>query len=226
MFDSQTQARINQSCTEAFVNYLNASGAAYQAMAHQMLRAWGQSVDAFVESAQSGASPSNRAVQRYGDPRTSPGLGGAACMMPWAAVPNAMMQANPMAAFNPFGVPYGMFSPFAPWFDMLKPMQSQAWPMAVGMISVGVPEQIAWPTARGNAAAMDAFNVAASSLEKAFAEYQKTGAARDMTTRAPPPAARVERMDGPAANPFTLAFAITPFNPGFLIDFFAPFSKR
>lgn len=212
MFDVETQTRFNKSCTEAVVNYLNASGAAYQAMADQMLRMWGQSVDAFVDSAQ----PPGRSgyTERYvRDERAS---GANFPMLPWAAVPNAMVGTNPMASLSPFGVPYGMFSPFAPFMEMMNPLQAAAWPMAVGMISVGVPEQIAWPTARGNAAAMDAFNVAANSVEKALKEYKAEPRSRRS----------VSSIEGGDANPFTLVFAVMPFNPSLMMQFFAPFQSR
>ncbi len=232
MFDANSQARFNKSCTDAFVNYLHASSAAYQAMADNMLKMWGQSVDAMVEGAQNaGASASrSRDVGFRGNVSTGAGRGAAACMMPWAAVPGAMMQSNPLASFNAFNMPYGMFSPFAPWLEMMKPFQSPAWPMAVGMISVGVPEQVAWPTARGNMAAMNAFNLAADSLEKAFKSYQE-GQGGPATARATSgESARngyVTRMESrDTANPFTVAFAISPFNPGLLMEFFAPYRPR
>ncbi len=211
MFDADSQVRFNKSCAEAVVNYLNASGAAYQAMAQQMLNMWGQSVDTLLETAQ----PQNgsRFPQPYRAERANP-IGAAASMMPWAAIPNSMMNANPMASFNALGTPYGMFSPFAPWLEMMKPSHYNAWPMAFGMISVGVPEQVAWPTARANLAAIDAFNVAANSVEKALADYQPD--------TKPVPVTSVESMP----NPLTLAFAVTPFNPNLLMQFFQPFRSR
>lgn len=212
MFDPQTQARFNQSCTEAFVNYLNASGAAYQAVAQQMLQAWGQSVDAMMEASK---VPGGMASHRM--PAASSG-GAAACMMPWAAVPNAMTSVNPMASLTPFGMPYGMFSPFAPWLEMMKPAQANAWPMAVGMISFGVPQQVAWPAAKANMAALDAFQVAANSVEKALADYKSSAT--------PEPRGRVERLERRGESPASLAFTVMPFNPTFLMDFFNPYRAR
>ena len=86
--------------------------------------------------------------------------------------------------------------------------------MAFGMISVGVPEQVAWPTARANLAAIDAFNVAANSVERALADYQ--------TDTKLAPVTKTESVP----NPLTLAFAITPFNPNLLMQFFQPFRTR
>lgn len=208
MFDVRTQERFNKSCTEAVVNYLNASGAAYQAVAGQMLRMWGQSVDNLIEQTQQ-ASGTALTSTRSSSPSLN-GNGAASCVMPWAALPSSMFPGNQLATLNPFGVPYGMFAPMTPFLDMMKPFQATAWPMAVGMISFGVPEQVAWPTARGHAAAMDAYNVAANSVEKAFSDYR-----RDQ--RAP---SRVERFEQDAPTPFTLAFAIMPFDPDMLMRFF------
>lgn len=220
MYDADTQARFNKSCTEAVVNYLNAQGAAYQAVADQMLKMWGQSVDAFVEGAQS--SKPGREMQLF-QPSQPSRSGGFDCMMPWAAVPNAMMGgANPLAAFSPFGqapdARYGMFSLFAPWMEMMMPKNATAWPMAVGMISIGVPENVAWPTARGNAAAMDAFGLAAKSVEKAFEAY---GA--KPTPNKEPVFSRVEET---SPKPLAVTFAVMPFNPALLTEFFMPFRPR
>lgn len=217
MFDSSAQDRFNKSCTDAVVNYLNASGAAYQAVAGQMLRVWGQSVDAFIEqSQQTHGRSTSRTTNPYNLP-TAP-RGSASCMMPWAALPSAMTPSNPFASFTPFGVPYGMFTPMAPWMEMMKPFQSTAFPMAVGMISFGVPEQVAWPAARGNAAALDAYNIAANSMEKALSDYRRE------QERTPTKVQRIEHTEVP--NPFTLAFAIMPFNPDMLMKFFAPQTER
>jgi len=213
MLDADSQVRFNKSCTEAVVNYMNASGAAYQAMAQQMLQMWGQSVDNLLETAQQQTNSRSLAPQSYSAERRNP-MGAAACMMPWAAIPNGMMNANPMATLNPFGMPYGVFTPFAPWLEMMKPSQFNAWPMAFGMISVGVPEQVAWPTARANVAALDAFNVAANSVEKALADYR--------TEANPSPI----RTTSAASNPFSVAFSITPFNPNLLMQFFSPFRSN
>lgn len=218
MMDVETQARFNKSCTEAMVNYLNASGAVYQSIADQMLRMWGQSVDSFVEAAQK--SQTGEPQQLFQAPSRSD-RGRADCMMPWAAVPNAMMMGcNPMASFSPFGgkSEYGFFSPFAQWMEMMQPKNSTAWPMAVGMISVGVPEQVAWPTARGNAAALDAFGAAAKSVEDSFKAYRASSSA--------PTQPSFSRIEEQSPNPFTIAFAVMPLNPAMLMQLFTPFRPR
>ncbi|MBU1209916.1 MAG: hypothetical protein KJ587_01425 [Alphaproteobacteria bacterium] len=220
MFDFDTQARFNESCTKAVVNYLNASGAAYQAMTDQMLRAWGQSIDTFVENANSQRSSGGMQIFQPGHTGQYGQSGKFDYMLPWAAVPNAIMRANPLASLTPFGAGsgYGMFSPLAPWMEMMMPRNATAWPMAVGMISLGVPEQVAWPTARGNAAAMDAYSVAAKSVEKALTAF---GAAAKATT-----APVLNRVEAQVPNPFSVTFAIMPFQPAMLMEFFKPFRPR
>jgi len=218
MLDVDTQARFNKSCTEAMVNYFNASGAAYHSMAHQMLRMWGQSVDALVEDTKK-AQPANP-LQMF-QPTDSSQSCGFNYMMPWAAVPNGMMAgSNPMASFSPIGSNsvYGMYSPIANWMEMMQPKNTTAWPMAIGMISFGVPDQVAWPTARGNAAAMDAFEVAAKSVEQAFGAY-----AADPDANSKPAFSQIEEN---AVNPFNAAFTVMPFDPEALMKLFTPFRPR
>ncbi|MCH9806315.1 MAG: hypothetical protein K0U74_01155 [Alphaproteobacteria bacterium] len=208
MFDVNSQARFNKNCADAMVNYMQASGAAYQAMADQMLQMWGQSVDAMVQSGQQ--SPRLTQSPNFFQPPSRP-TSAASCMMPWAAVPNAAMNANPMASFNPFGQSYGMFSPMNNWMEAMMPAHAKSWPMAFGMISFGVPEQVAWPTARANAAAMDAFSMAADTVEKAMNDYRPEAPRRD----------RVERVETGGSNPFALAFSVMPYNQDALMRMFA-----
>ena len=210
MFDVDSQVRFNKSCADAMVNYMQASGAAYQAMTTQMLQAWGQSVDAMTQPSLPGQSRGGfQSANRYSQ-GSSVSQGAGSCMMPWAALPNSMMNANPMASMNPFGVPYGMFTPMTTWMEAMKPSHAKSWPIAVGMISFGVPEQVAWPTARANVAALDAFNMAAGTVEKAMKDYRP---------EAPTPA-RVERIEADGSNPFALAFGVMPFNPEALMKMF------
>ncbi len=218
MLDVDTQARFNKSCTEAMVNYFNASGAVYQSIAEQMLRMWGQSADAFVERAQQTKSADSLQLFKSASQGRSGVFDG---IMPWAAVPNAMMMgSSPMALFSPFGSnsQYGMYSPFAQWMEMMQPKNSMAWPMAVGMISIGVPEQVAWPTARGNAAALEAFGTAAKSVEDSFKAYGTGSSANSQPT--------FSRIEQEIPNPFTVAFAVMPFDHRALMQFFMPFRPR
>jgi len=82
---------------------------------------------------------------------------GAMSAMSGAPVKSIADTANPMTAW------LSMF-PFA--------KQSAAWPMAVVMMSSGVPHAVAWPTAEANVAALDAAEAARQSFKQAFASHQ------------------------------------------------------
>jgi len=82
---------------------------------------------------------------------------GAMSAMSGAPVKSIADTANPMRAW------LSMF-PFA--------KQSAAWPMAVVMISSGVPHAVAWPAAEANIAALDAAEAARQSFKQAFASHQ------------------------------------------------------
>lgn len=215
-FNAESQERFNKSCADAMVNYMQASGAAYCAMANQMLEMWGQSTDAVLKSAQAPLGlDSGKSAMQQNYPGLTRSNSSQSCMMPWAAVPKSMMDSNPMASFNPMGIPYGMFSPMNNWMKAMMPANATSWPMAVGMISFGVPEQVAWPTARANMAAMDAFNVAAGTVEKAMNDYRSEV----------PQTGRFERMETKESNPFQIMFSVMPFDPEAMMQMFKPPGK-
>ena len=82
---------------------------------------------------------------------------GAMSAMSGAPVKSIVDTANPMTA----------------WMSMLPfAKQSAAWPMAVVMMSSGVPHAVAWPTAEANVAALDAAEAARQSFKQALAGYQ------------------------------------------------------
>jgi hypothetical protein len=58
-------------------------------------------------------------------------------------------------------------------FPFMPP--TAAWPMAFMMMSQGVPQAVAWPTAEANAAVLDAAEIARRSIKQAFASYQSEG---------------------------------------------------
>jgi len=85
---------------------------------------------------------------------------GAMSAMSGAPVKSIADAANPMTAW------LSMF-PFA--------KQSAAWPMAVVMMSSGVPHAVAWPAAEANVAALDAAEAARQSFKQTFASHQAGG---------------------------------------------------
>lgn len=190
MFDAQAQARINKCCNDAAMGYFTAAGAAYLAMADQAFRFWSQSVEAMTPEP---AKPARKSwyvapdqAGRTRTERTSAEPTGAwACMMPWMA-PTAMGPGRAAANQGPFGEAFGAWGLFEQWLSLTNPQTAMAWPMACGMMAVGVPQSVAWPTAQANVAAMDAFNTAAKSVEEAVVNYRSDGGhavARIVTAR-------------------------------------------
>jgi len=99
------------------------------------------------------------------------------------------MMAGPMAAMAMFaetvtgamsamgGAPVksvaDVSNPMTAWLSMFPfAKQSAAWPMAIVMMSSGVPHAVAWPTAEANIAALDAAEAARQSFKQAFASHQ------------------------------------------------------
>ena len=101
-------------------------------------------------------------------------------MMPW------MAPGSSNGAAGTFAGSAGTWDLLDTWAEFMNPKNAMAWPMACGMMAVGIPQSVAWPTARANAATMDAFNIAAQSLEEAVVSYRSDGGhavARVVTAR-------------------------------------------
>lgn len=168
MLDPQAQARITQSCSDAAIGYLTAANAAYAAMAEQALRHWTQTFAAMgIETEKPKPRKSWYVEPERDEPEVSAPRGAAACMMPW-------MAAASYGGSTGRG-PAGPWDLFGAWAELMNPKNATAWPMAWGMMAAGVPQSVAWPTARANAAAMDAFNTAARSFEEAVVSYRSSG---------------------------------------------------
>jgi hypothetical protein len=114
--------------------------------------------------------------------------------LPFGAWPNPALDflkmSNAWAAHSPWGKsawassPWGAggangiaaqmaFSPVAAWWGMF-PLNGNpsSWPMAYGMMTAGVPREVAWPTAEANAAAIDAAEAATDAINTVFASYR------------------------------------------------------
>lgn len=102
----------------------------------------------------------------------NPWTANTAAANPWTAW--ASVLPNPWAAF---GKPSSqMMTPFTAWMDMLQGRGSaHAWPMALAMMSAGVPSGVAWPTAEANMAALDAADVAKKSVNQALSTFRSGG---------------------------------------------------
>jgi hypothetical protein len=168
MIDPSLQARFARSCSDAAVGYANAATAAYANWATQAF----ELVAGAMRSMQ--PDPPPRSWYREPPPAaqdTTPGLpvpampGFPVPWMPfaWAGLPTSP---SPVAGANPV----------AAWFDMLGFRgPAAAWPMAFMMVAVGIPRNVAWPTAEANAAAIEAADAARRSLETAFSAYRTDG---------------------------------------------------
>jgi hypothetical protein len=163
MLDFQLQERFARGCADAAFGYTAATTAAYVALADQVLDFWAGFLNT---SRRESAAP------------------GAAWGWP---VP--VRQEPPHALFDPFGwaaprrkgAPLGHpFSPgyaaFSVWLDMFPfAAPPAAWPMAFTLIASGVPRSVAWPAAEANAAAMDAVDAAAVTVQQVFPGYRTDG---------------------------------------------------
>jgi hypothetical protein len=96
---------------------------------------------------------------------------------------------NPMSMFNPFS---GFAAPTSPmpnawatgWVEMMtaysKAMPQFSWtvfqgPMTAWLMAVGMPYSVAAPTARGNAASMDAVVAARQGIDKMYSSFRTDG---------------------------------------------------
>ncbi len=111
---------------------------------------------------------------------------------PWTAWMSAFQQPAPaMAPLFPmpsafFPTPTAPFNFMQPTTDPVRlinawwgmfPLQgpTTAWPMAYSMMTYGMPKDIAWPAATANAAAIEAAQTAAETMEKNLSTYRSSG---------------------------------------------------
>jgi hypothetical protein len=165
MLDRSLQARFAKSYSDAAFGYANAATAAYANWASQAF----EMMTGALRSQEPAAPP--RSWYREPSPAPQSGMGAAPTAgfpAPWMpfAWPGLPASPPPTAAMNPF----------AAWFDMVSFRGSPAaWPMACMLIAVGIPRNVAWPTAEANAAAIEAADLARKSLETAFSTYRTDG---------------------------------------------------
>jgi hypothetical protein len=196
MLDPDLQQRFARSCTDAALGYSAASTAVYAAMAEQVLNFWSDVL-------QAPAAPKPQPASQLWNwpvpmaptsPATSmPLFNPFAWMLPPAPAPAAPpLPTNPWEAMSVFanamsGALSAMSAtpvrplaspanPMSAWLTMFPfAAPTSAWPMAFMMMSSGVPHAVAWPTAKANAAVLDAADAATRSIKKVFASYQTDG---------------------------------------------------
>jgi len=174
MFDTTLQARFAKSCADAAFGYASATTAAYTAVAANATDFWFRVIKQSMDLA------AGNPAQRTGGGELLPTPATFAYPTPQFWTPFdwtswGTPSRNPPA--GPFGFwPMMPLSPAATWFEMF-PLRGPAavWPMAFALIALGVPRNVAWPTAEANTAAMDAAEAAKESIEKAFSSYRSGG---------------------------------------------------
>ncbi|MEW5964907.1 MAG: hypothetical protein AB1749_15260 [Pseudomonadota bacterium] len=147
MLDPVAQARLYKSCTDAAFGYATAANAAYAQMAEQSMAFWRSAIEAALPP-EPEAQPRSWYRHPDGPRRTTPPTGMA--MLPafaWMS-PATGRQAEAWAMLCT-----------APW---RTDMPLGAWPMALWMVALGMPQSVALPTARANAAALEAAQTAAN----------------------------------------------------------------
>lgn len=175
MFDAQAQAHINKCCSDAAIGYLTATSAAYAAMTDQVLRFWSQSIEAMMPEPAKTTGKSWYVAPGPADENDTE------AEEPWASLMMAWMgpgmERNFLKmSFGPFGQPAaGAWKLIEPWMGMVNPQTAVAWPMACSMMAVGIPQSVAWPTAKANVAVMDAFKTAVRSVEEAAGRSRSGG---------------------------------------------------
>jgi hypothetical protein len=176
--ETELNARFARSCTDAAFGYARAATAAYTAMATQTFEFWANAAkpaDQRRTTSRAEQDPMSIAFGVWPNAWPNPALDFFKMSKAWAGTPwlGAAWSGSPWAGHGMNGAAAQLaFSPVAAWWAMFPLNGNPAsWPMAYGLMSAGVPRDIAWPTAEANAAAIDAAEAASEALNQAFASY-------------------------------------------------------
>jgi hypothetical protein len=202
MLDPELQKRFASRCTDAALGYSAASTAAYAAFADQVLNFWSAVLQPPAAKPQPGSQLWNWPVPMVpmappAPPPPTPQFNPFnpfdwMLPAPPPKPPAPALPTNPWEAMSAFAnVMSGTLSamsstpvrpvanaanPMAAWLTTLPFASAPAsWPMALMMMSSGVPHTVAWPTAEANAAVLDAADAATQSIKKVFASYHSEG---------------------------------------------------
>lgn len=171
MLEPNAQSRYVQSCADAAFGYFAAASSAWMEAAKRPMEFWGSTLEAMAPK------PEPRSWYRHPDERKPAPLPTPFWPMSWGPAAATPMQA--WFAAPPAGLPMAMAWPanlLSPWLAMMSsPRAMTAWPMAMMMISFGVPESVARPAADANAAALDATRIASEAIDRAFSAYRSEG---------------------------------------------------
>jgi hypothetical protein len=173
MLDTHQQERFARRCTDAAFGYTAATTAAYAALTEQVFDFW---AGMLTPSQQGSGRACAAAKPAWSWPVPAKQEAVPLPMLPMWPFAWPVPQRTPSAAGYGFGSPNTNFSPFEAWFAMFPfAAPSPAWPMAVMMMSSGVPRNVAWPTAEANVAVMEAADVAAATVQRVFSGYRTEG---------------------------------------------------
>jgi hypothetical protein len=161
--DSELTQRFAQSCTTAAFGYARAASAAYAALANQTLDFWTSAARGAVKSRFGGGDYSPSAPYLV----TGPKPYRSAITAEAGDSFDGFVRASHAWAASP------MFAPMRAWWGMF-PLEGNpaSWPMAYAMMTAGVPRAVALPAAEANMAAMDAAEVATTSMDRVFSSYR------------------------------------------------------
>ncbi len=155
MSPAQKQERIAQSATDAAFGYFSATTAAYTHVFGECMRAWAGSIDAQSEKKQKPKSWYQPPPPAMRDP----------------SAPTAMPFTNP-AFTNPWMA--------TGWQTSQEvPTAFSALPMAMAMITAGMPRTVAWPLAEANAATQDLSTLAMDNLNETFSPHNASAPSTD-----------------------------------------------
>jgi hypothetical protein len=199
MLDPELQQRFARHCTDAAFGYSAATTAAYAAMADQVMGFWSAVLQPPAPKREPAAWqwPVPLVPSAKAPPTTAPTLfnpflwalpqpppppppkASSLPTNPWEAmsqfaeVVSGALTAMSATPVKPAASPAHPMTAWLTTFPFMPP--TAAWPMAFMMMSQGVPQAVAWPTAEANAAVIDAAEVARRSIKQAFASYQTEG---------------------------------------------------
>lgn len=170
MLDAQQQARFARGCTTAAFDYAAAASQAYFEGTHRLVTMW---ADAFAA-----AAPDAEPRSWYRPPADA----GVTARHPsdnWAKPSQAWFPTAPRSASAPAATAAPMLTAqLDAWQAMMTApltLTPSAWPMAYWMMSGGMPKSVAWPMARGHAAAADAAMAATEAASTVFSSYRSEG---------------------------------------------------
>lgn len=192
MARSDLETKLASKCSEAMFEYSNAAVAAYGHALTQFFAQWSQAMAPLMEQGEAKPKswfqhPDGEVAKRGratgGARRSSSGLptpmpDWTAMMWPMQAFSFAASMMAPPTVCNPRAVnanPWlaNSLNPFAVnWPFPMFGASAYVWPMAMSMIAAGWPQAVAVPTAKGNAAALDAIESASKLADDAFSSYQ------------------------------------------------------